>query len=406
MKSYTIWLCAAWFYAFQYVLRVVPSILKQEIMSTYDMTTVIFGQFAGVYYIGYTLAHIPLGFALNRYGSRSILPFGVLLSVFGMVPLLYDSHWLLPILGRFFLGIGSSCAFIGLVKVVQLAFAQEKFNQMLSYGSVFGLIGGMFAGAPTHYLLTYFDWRGVVLCFIAIGSLLCLLLWNILPSQSAPSSQDLTQERMTFKALCSNKTLWGVGILGGLMVAPMEGFADAWAVQSLEVLHHLNQERASQAVSLIYLAFAFGLVGLSYLSDKLGYKKTIILSGIGMLFSFYALIYGSLSLIGVFIVMFIMGFFCAYQVPVLCYGARFVSAHQTTPATAMINTILMVFGMVFHTIIGGCVDYAASSNNAFIQGTACHPTWEMLQKGFLIIPIALIIGTLGFMLFPRKTLSR
>ena len=152
-KGWIIWFCASLFYGYQYILRVIPSVLKNELINHFSFDTFLFGQFAGIYYLGYTFAHIPLGILLDRYGPKYILPFSIFLSLLGMLPVVFGHNWLLGIVGRFILGIGSSCAFIGLVKVVQLFFDKENFNSVLSYGSIFGLVGAVFAGAPIVYLM-------------------------------------------------------------------------------------------------------------------------------------------------------------------------------------------------------------------------------------------------------------
>ncbi|MDR2812262.1 MAG: hypothetical protein LBB05_00500, partial [Puniceicoccales bacterium] len=51
----TMWMVASLFYAYQYILRVMPSVMLDDIILRFHMDTATVGQFSGVYYIGYSL---------------------------------------------------------------------------------------------------------------------------------------------------------------------------------------------------------------------------------------------------------------------------------------------------------------------------------------------------------------
>jgi hypothetical protein len=53
-----VWLLAALFYSFQYILRVLPSLMLNDILLRFNIDAEIFGQYSGLYYIGYALAHL------------------------------------------------------------------------------------------------------------------------------------------------------------------------------------------------------------------------------------------------------------------------------------------------------------------------------------------------------------
>ena len=53
--AWVVWVVASVFYAYQYVLRVMPNIMLDYIMQQFHIGAATFGQFSGVYYIGYSL---------------------------------------------------------------------------------------------------------------------------------------------------------------------------------------------------------------------------------------------------------------------------------------------------------------------------------------------------------------
>src|SRR5205085_4252833 len=108
MVAWTIWIIASIFYAYQYILRVMPNIMLDDIMQQFHIDAATFGQFSGIYYIGYSLMHLPIGIMLDRFGPRKVMTGCILLAVAGLLPLIFADHWLFPIAGRLLIGMGSS----------------------------------------------------------------------------------------------------------------------------------------------------------------------------------------------------------------------------------------------------------------------------------------------------------
>ena len=91
---WAMWALASFFYAYQYVLRVLPNIMMNDILQKFHIDAALFGQYSGLYYIGYAGMHIQVGILLDRYGPRWILTGCILLTVIGLLPLLYAEHWI------------------------------------------------------------------------------------------------------------------------------------------------------------------------------------------------------------------------------------------------------------------------------------------------------------------------
>ena len=97
-----IWAVGAIFYAYQYILRVMPNIMMDDILNQFNIDRVTFGQFSGVYYIGYSLMHLPIGIMLDRFGPKRVMPICILLTIIGLLPLIFSDFCL------FFLKVSES----------------------------------------------------------------------------------------------------------------------------------------------------------------------------------------------------------------------------------------------------------------------------------------------------------
>ena len=78
------WILTSTFYAFQMILRVMPVIMLDYLARKVGLNASQLGLLAGVYYIGYCIAHIPIGIMLDRLQPRCIIAGCILICVAGL----------------------------------------------------------------------------------------------------------------------------------------------------------------------------------------------------------------------------------------------------------------------------------------------------------------------------------
>ncbi|WP_253300150.1 MFS transporter, partial [Wolbachia endosymbiont of Chironomus riparius] len=254
-RNFLIWFLASLFYAYQYILRVIPNIIAPELITKFNISIVDIGQFGGLYYIGYTLAHIPVGIFLDRFGPKIVLPVCILLTFVGTLPLIYFDEWYYSILGRVIVGIGSSASAIGIFKVASMYFAQEKSPRMASLSIIIGISGAIYGGLPLDYLLNKFGWNNVIYAFSIVGCLLALLLFLITPKNSTQQEKFSIKD---LKTVLFNKHIILISFFGGLMVGPLEGFADGWAKAFLCEVYNMTDNLASSLSSVVFMGMGAG----------------------------------------------------------------------------------------------------------------------------------------------------
>lgn len=386
------WMIASLFYAYQYILRVMPSIMMSDITHQFNIDSATYGQFSGIYYIGYALMHLPIGILLDRFGPKKILPLCMILTVLGLLPLLYSDYWGTLILGRALIGMGSSAAILGTFKIIRLTFEEQKFTRMLSFSVTIGLIGAIYGGGPVAYLTSHWGYQSVIMLFIGLGVALCLLTYLLVPETPKTSQSKIIAD---IKEVFSSKKVIGICVLSGLMVGPLEGFADVWGSEFLKRIYGLEGTQAASLPSIIFMGMCFGPI-LSLIAEKTNYLATIVGAGCVMIASFFAILTGTLSIPFLTVIFFMVGVCCAYQILSIYYASTFVSERVTGLTTAVANMIIMTFGYFFHALIGWMINYfgGIESNTAFLYGIA-------------IIPVALIIGVVGLiMLATRRNIAK
>lgn len=378
-----VWVIASIFYAYQYILRVMPNIMLEDVMRQFQIDAATFGQFSGIYYIGYSLMHLPIGIMLDRFGPRKIMTACILLTVIGLLPLIFADHWIYPIIGRLLIGMGSSAAILGVFKIIRMTFREQQFPRMLSFSVTIGLIGAIYGGGPVNYMCETFSYQTVIQLFAGAGIILaCITYWIVPNMKSSPQSTVLSD----IKEVLSNGRVIGSCVFAGLMVGPLEGFADVWGTAFLKQVYGLDGTVAASLPSMIFIGMCFGAPVLSLIAEKIrSYLLTIIGAGMVMAVVFFVILPCHLTP-GILSVLFLLvGMCCAYQILAIYKASTYVREGVAGLTTAVANMIIMIFGYVFHTIIGNIVNACGGPNVS-----------EAILYGVVVIPIALSLGCSGF----------
>lgn len=392
--AWMVWIIASVFYAYQYILRVMPNIMLKDIMEQFDMNAATFGQFSGVYYIGYSLMHLPVGIMLDRFGPKKVMSGCILLCVIGLLPLLFSDYWMYPIAGRFLIGIGASAAILGVFKIIRMTFSEARFPRMLSLSVTIGLIGAIYGGGPVSYMQETFGYQTVIQAFAAGGLLLAITTYCIIPDIKNCSKGTVISD---IKEVLRNHSVILSCIFAGFMMGTLEGFADVWGTAFFKQVYGFDSTIAASIPSMIYIGMCFGAPMLTLIADRVGnYFVTIIGAGITMAVCFSFLLFSHLASGILSVSLILIGVCCAYQILAIYKASTYVRLQVAGLTTAVANMIIMVFGYAFHAVIGWVVTVMGGANSS-----------EALIRGLAVIPIALCLGIFGFIwLFTKETRLR
>jgi predicted MFS family arabinose efflux permease len=383
--AWMVWLIASIFYAYQYILRVMPNIMMADILQQFHIDTTTFGQFSGVYYLGYSLMHLPIGLMLDRFGPKKVMPVCILMTVAGLMPILFAEYWVYPILGRALIGMGSSAAILGTFKIIRLTFSETRFTSMLSLSVTIGLLGAIYGGGPVNYMCMALGYKSVVSIFALIGVALAALTYFIVPKIEATEKRSVMSDLK--EVFCTPKVII-VCLLSGLMVGPLEGFADVWGTVFLKQVYGFDGTLAASLPSIIFIGMCFGGPVLSVVAEKTGnYLGTIVIAGSIMAACFFMLIFGYATITSMSVMFVIVGVCSAYQILAIYKASTYVNEQVAGLTTAVANMIIMIFGYAFHTSIGAVVSAMGGTNST-----------RAFEYGIGIIPVTLAISSMGFLL--------
>lgn len=395
LQAWIAWGVVTFFYAFQYVLRVFPSIMMTDIRLKFGVDTQQFGDFSGTYYLGYALMHIPVGLLLDHKSPRYVIALSALLCSVGILPLIFSDSWTLVVMGRFLTGAGSVTAILGVFKIIRLNFPSQKFGTVLGFSVMVGVLGAIYGGLPVQGLVDSLGWTTVLYGFVIAGIILAFAVIFLIPKRQN-AEKTTSQGSLAHDLGIAFKTpyVMSTALLGALMVGPLEGFADVWGVSYLIQSYGFSKETASYLPSLIFFGMCFGAPALAYLGERTGKYRAIIQSSallMGLFFIFFLIYF--LPLWGIQISFVLVGILSAYQVLVMHINSLRVKEKYSGVVTALTNMVIMSFGYIFHHFIGRLMNsYWAGET---VDGIRVYPV-DAYDNGLMIIPFALFLAFLGF----------
>ena len=400
--AFCMWLLPLTFFAYQFILRLWPSLMMQHIMQQLAIDATAFGFLSSVYYWGYAGMQIPIALALNRFKIRYVLFWCALLCCIGTLLFSFTSDWYCALLSRFLVGAGSAAGFLSTSKIISAWFSKDQYSNMVGFTFTFGMLGAIYAGKPVNMLIDAFGWQHIAFALGLVALILGILALLFLETPDAEKKTEDIQLTDLAKILTSPIILT-IAIANLLMVGSLEGFADVWGVNYLMTAYDLSRGNAAQLISFIFVGMLFGGPVLAYLGKKLSNYMVISLCGGGMALLFMILMFmHNLSWLLLAALFFCIGVMCCYQVLVFTVGSELVNPSSIGITVAFLNCVNMLGGSFFHSLIGLTMDI-------FWTGTMIdnvrHYSLDSYQFALMIIPMCALIGALLIAVIGLKLLK-
>ena len=409
------WLCAATFYSFQFLLRVSPNVMTHQLMATFDIQACALGAMVSFYYWGYSLMQVPAGLLLDNIGPRRPLTAACLLCfagclIFGLSPNIYMLG-----LGRVLMGIGSSFGFLTSVRIISTWFKLEKLGFFVGLTLLLGTFGAICASSPLGKLLTLTTWRTCMLILAGISGILSMASWKLVrdggPTETLVKKPDfsLTHILLSLVEIAKNPQTWIYALYGFMMYVPLSGFADLWATPFISEQFSLDHSTASAGVFAFYVGMGLGSPLWPLIADRLqSYKKAMFLSALLMAFFLtLCLYYTSFTFVWNCFFLWVAGLCSAGQFLAFSSIAYINARDRAATASGVHNMLCMFSGNFMQPFLGYLLRHSwESRGGVFVEG-APHYTLDDFHFALTSLPIALGIAGIAILFvketYPKKT---
>ncbi|MES2212040.1 MAG: MFS transporter [Pseudomonadota bacterium] len=356
---------ASFFYLYEFLLRVAPSAMFQQLLDVYKIDATQLGLLSSSYYLAYASLQLPVGAWMDRLGPRRLLTAAILLCAVSTILSANTNSFAVACLARFLIGAGSAFAFISCMKIVAIWFERPLFPLLTGLTLTVGTLGAVAGKYPIAFALNWMDWRHLLNVIGVAGIVVALASWWFIRDTNPSISEDngTTSTESSFwqnlRAVASNRQNWWIALYGLLTTGPTDAFGGMWGDPYLVHAHGFAQSEAAIVASMTFLGLALGSPFLGWLSASWSSRrKPMVLGALIAALSLAAIVYlPVLTPLTAGILFFTFGFFGNY---VLCFVAvRDVNqTRYVGTAVGFANMASMVGSTTLMYCIGHLLDYS------------------------------------------------
>lgn len=362
IKPWIIWGLGCLFYFYECLLQVSPSVMSNELMRDFSVTSQTLGILSGIYFYSYAAMQLPGGVMMDYFGPQRLLILATTICSISTIAFGLTDHFFTACVARLMIGFGSAFAAVGTMKLAANWFPANRFAFLTGLMVTLGMLGAIGGEAPLALLIDNYGWRHSMLIMGVIG--LCIALLILLIARDAPSAKKVashSDEEPVFSSLLTlikNRQLWLVAIYGGLMYMATPVFCGLWGVPFLMFKMHLAKATAANYISLVFVGWAIASPLWGMFSNRIGRRKPpMYIGSVGALITSTLFIFSPIeSGWQMQFLLFAFGIFSSGFLPAFAVAKELCSKRYVATGLSFMNMMNMVGIALAQPIIGFILD--------------------------------------------------
>ncbi|USO01189.1 MAG: MFS transporter [Alphaproteobacteria bacterium] len=358
------WISLNLFFLYMYAIRVSTGAMFAQLRTEFSMTGEQFGLFGSCYLYAYSLAQIPMGILLDRFGVRTISLFSVFLTLLAVFSLANVTSLNLAYVSRSLLGLGSAAVMMSCLKFTSDQLPIHLRGIFMGAGLSVGVVGALSAGMGVPELLKVMSWRVVLNNSLLIGAPIAFLLLTFVPKNLSNQEEKKANTPVFsgvgrhLKGVLTNPSIILYGCMSIGVYTPLATIADLWGTAFLSAKYGWDNALASQTIVQMYVGLILGAVLLPCVNRYINNINAMLRMAIlGILILFCVILYIPGLSIG-FLVGFLVtiGMLCGAEM--MCFNG---ASQYATPQTSgliigIVNTFNMLGSGLLNQTIGKMLD--------------------------------------------------
>jgi sugar phosphate permease len=394
--------------------RLSTAVLSGRLSADFSLTAAQLGTLHASFFLVYALVQIPTGVLADRVGPRHVGSAGAALLSVGAVGFALSDGYLVALLSRGLVGLGSGVIFVSILRFCANWFRTDEFGTMTGLTAGVAGLGAILATTPLALAAARIGWRRTVLGLAAVGMLAAIAVYALArsspddaglePIEGVPEqpSVSLSGTAAYLRALATDLDQWLLSIVFFSGMGTILTLIGLWGVPYLVVVYGLDVTTASYYTLLGSVGLLVGPPAIGWLSDRIERRLLPMSAGLAL----FALALGVVPVVGrpplsvVAGVYLLCGFLVGSAVLALSVVKERYPPEASGVATATVNTAGFVGATVFPTAMGVALD--AYRTGDVVGGTVVYTEFGY-RVAFAIVAGAVAIAFLcSLWLLARK----
>lgn len=278
-----VWLCSLIFYLYEFFLRTFVGTVAKSIISDLHLTSELFAVMSAAYYITYSLMQLPVGYLTDRFGAKKTIITAMLLCAASLLLFAFSQNFVMGLISRFLMGLGSSFGFVSLLIVITNWFPPNMYPTFIGISQFVGTLGPLLAAGPLVTVLkaTGLGWRALLLRISYVGIIFAVIMLFLFRTKKRDVSSDMViieSPKSIFhqlKRLFTNKQAWLIAFYSALSYESIDFLGAMWGTYYLQS-RGLTLSLAGYAISAGWLGFAIGCPIITLFSDRAKRRKPFL----------------------------------------------------------------------------------------------------------------------------------
>jgi MFS family permease len=265
--------------------RISHAVIAPDLMRELKISSEGLSVLTSAFFIAFAAVQIPNGVLFDRFGPRRAMPCMILFgavgaAIFALAP---SSSWLS--IGRVFLGLGWSIAFMGGLVTLARWVPSEHFAVAVSALITAGALGNIFATAPWAAMVDALGWRISTAIFgglsLAVAAFVYAVVRDAPPGHPyhARAPETLIESLRGVAAVARFRAWRYLFAMNFVAYAVTITVLGLWAAPYLHDVHGLGPVERGNALLAMTIAIAIGNFAIGPLDRLLDTRKNLVTIG-------------------------------------------------------------------------------------------------------------------------------
>ncbi len=412
LRPWFIWGLAAFFFFAHYVVRVTPGHISEELQLAFEISKTEIGLLGMSFYIPYVLMQMPIGYLVDRFGSRALLTVAVFICSISSFIFANSEVVGTAMLSRVLLGFCSATAFIGALKLITVWFDARKLALLVGITQALGMVGAAVGGHLVPILNDDIGWEDSFRLYGVVFFCLSILIYAVVrnrPESATTANSSKASSRISLgqlKSVLLSKYTWINALYAGFIYAPTDCLGEFWGKEFLKNIHQLDSYQASHSIAYLFFGWAIGGPIAGWLADHVGRKPVMIGSALlGFILLPIVFYVPNIPLTLISIIMFTYGVTNTGLIASYTAAGELHDKSLGGFSMAIANMFSVLVGAGLMWVLGTLLDWNATRHLSFSpDGTLVHSIQDY-QNSTLVITACLFLAIICSV-FTKETLPK
>jgi MFS family permease len=273
-------------YYLSYLYRSINALISEQLTHELHIDAEQLGLLTSMYFLTFSLAQLPFGVLLDRFGPRKIQSALLLVAASGSALFGVSDSFSMLLLGRALIGLGAAAGLMAGLKAIVMWFPKERVALVNGWFIMLGALGAVSATMPAELLLSWTGWRGLFELLAAACAVAAFAVYFVVPEPAAASGAG-SRKPIGFKSIYTDRRFWRIAPLSTMCIATAWSLQGLWAAPWLADVEGLDRGEVVQHLFVMASALSAGALALGIGTDRLrrrGVRPQALLGAVAAIF--------------------------------------------------------------------------------------------------------------------------